>query len=309
MKILFASNSSFGEIVLQKIIKEGVKPSLLVVSCDKRTKRSKKIKESPLRRAAIQEKIPLFEIKDKDDFHRIVKENSPDIAITAGFGIIIPEDTLSLSSFLNVHPSLLPFHRGPSPIQSAILNGVTRSGVTIIKMETKFDRGPIIKQKEVSLPPKVYYTEAEKILGEKGGELLVNAIVSFFQGKSNSLRQEENVATYTKMIKKEDGKINWEDSADNIEKKVRAFASWPGAFCKMEDGKVLKILEAEVQEQTGDGPFGEPGKVYLGTNDTIAVQTGKDFLLISNLQVEGKNPVKTKDFLQGNMDIIGTTFK
>ena len=107
---------------------------------------------------------------------------------------------------------------------------------------------------------------------------------------------------------REDGRIDWNKSAQEIERRVRALNPWPGTFSETDMGRI-KILEAYIQEQTNHGPFGEVGKTYLATNSMIAVQTGRDFLLISKLQMEGKNPVSAKEFLNGNIGFVGTVLK
>ncbi len=309
MKLAFASNSSFGTIIFEKLLKERAHISFLITSPNKRIGRGKRRKPLPIKEIAEKNKIPVKEAGNKDEFHKVIESDKPDLVVMAGFGLIITTKTLEMSQFINVHPSLLPKYRGPTPIQSAIMEGEKMNGVTIIEVTEGIDEGPILKQEEVCLPEKITYPEAEKVLAKKGGELLLK-LLSYFEknGKDfKRLPQNEKFATYTRMLEKKDGRINWKESAGIIEKKVRALNPWPGTHTTL-NGKTIKILDVETQEQTSDGPFGEPGKIYLGTNDTLAVQTGKDFLIIKKLQIEGKKPSTSKDFLQGNMDFIGKSF-
>ncbi len=305
MKIAFASSSSFGEIVLKEMIKNNTKPSLVITTPDKKMGRGQKIKPIPIKETAINNEIRVKEAENKKSFHEIIEKENPDAVIVAGMGIIIAPETLSLSSFINIHPSLLPLYRGPSPIQWSIMDKVEKSGVTIIKMNEKIDQGPIIGKREVPFHSKINYKEAEKILAIHGAELVLELIPAFLEEKIIPEEQNEKEATYTQILKKENGKIDWTKPADIIESKIRALNPWPGTYTKA-NGKNIKILKASIQEQTENGPFGSPGTIYLGTNDSIAVQTGKDFLLIEELQEEGKKPTPAKDFLLGNIDLIGS---
>jgi methionyl-tRNA formyltransferase len=232
-----------------------------------------------------------------------------DLVLVAAYGRIISEKNLKKPKmgFLNVHPSLLPKYRGPSPIQGAILNGEEETGVSIMLMDQKIDHGPILKQKKIKLDQTEYYKDLEEKLACLGGKLLSKTVKEWTTGKIKSQEQNHSQATYTKLFKKSDGKVNWKDSAVQIEREIRAYNPWPGSYSKL-DNKMIKFFKAEVQKQTKNGPFGEPGKIYLGTNEKIAVQTGKDFLLIKELQKEGKKKTNSKNFLQGNIDIIGKTF-
>ncbi len=307
MKITFIGTPLFGRIVLDGLIKNGITPSLVLTVPDKKSGRGRKLSPSPVKQLAKDKGISVKEIKGKKSLIQILEEEKPDIATVAAFGMIIDKQALNipLKGFLNVHPSLLPKYRGASPIQSAIIDGIEESGVTIIKMDERMDHGPIIGSSKIRLKKDINYTEAEEILAKEGAGLLSSLIVPFMKGEVKEKPQNHQIATYTPKVLKEHGKINWRESAETIERKVRAFISWPGTFTSSKMG-VIKILEAGIQKQTKDGPFGDPGKTYLATNNNIAVQTGKDFLIIKRLQIEGKRPVSSKDFLQGNIEFIGS---
>lgn len=304
MKIIFASNSSFGGIVLEELVKNNSAPDILITSSDKKSGRGQQIQPLAIKEMAQKEDIKIMEADDKETFHKIIQEESPDAVIVAAFGLIIPEETLKLSNFFNIHPSLLPKYRGATPIQTVIQNGEEESGVTIIKMKKEIDSGPIVIQKSVQMRSEMNYAEAEELLAKIGSELTIETLNLFQNNNIAEKEQNHNEATFTKILSKEDGKINWNDAAEIIERKIRAFSSWPGTYTKMGE-KMIKVISADIQKQTEAGPFGEKGKMYLGTNNTLAIQTGKDFLLIKELQLEGKTPTSSKDFLQGNMSCIG----
>ncbi len=306
MKIFFASSSNFGEIALNRMINNGIKPSVLITAPDKRSERGQKIKQLPIKSFAQKNKIKVKEAEKKEDFHKIILKERPDLVIVAGFKIIIPEETIKISEFINIHPSLLPKYRGATPIQTTIIDGVKTSGTTIIKMNEKMDQGPIIAQREAFLEESINYKDVEERLAKVGGDLVSEKAIPFLNGEIAPREQDENQATYTKMLKKDDGRINWKESAEIIEKKVRALNPWPSTYSTI-NGKIIKILKAEIQKQTGICPVGDPGKTYLGTNHSIAVQTGKDFILIKKLQIEGKKPTTAEDFIKGNINLIGST--
>ncbi len=303
-KIVFAGSGRFSFLTLKEILEKGIKPSLILVTKDNRTEREKRKKPLEIKGLATEYDIPIEETETKEDLEEKIEKESPSIVLTVAFGIIISPKILNLSKFVNLHPSLLPKYRGPSPIQTAILNKEKESGVTLFMMNEKIDEGPIYASSKVPFHSQITYCEAEEMLAKEGGKLIAENISNILEEKITPEKQNEKEATYTNLLKKEDGRINWNEPAELIERKVRAFNPWPGTYGKMGE-KYFKVLEAEVQEQTGNGPFGAPGKVYLGTNHTIAVQTGKDFLLIKSLQIEGKKSTSSKDFLQGNMSSMG----
>lgn len=304
MKIVFIGTPRFADIVLKRLIENKINPSLVITATDKKAGRGQELSPSLVKERAIKEEINVMEVDDKKNLYDVIKKEEPDLVIVAAFGIIITKETLSLSKFINVHPSLLPKYRGPSPIQSTIIDGVRETGVSIIEMDEGIDHGPIIATTKVNLEEDVTYLSAEEVLAEKGADLLSSIIGKEIKG----IEQSHLEATYTPKIKKEDGNIDWKESADIIERKVRAYNPWPGSFTYSDMGKI-KIIEAGVQEQTNDGPFGDPGKTYLATNNNIAVQSGKDFFIIKKLQLEGKNPVTSKEFLNGNIQFIGSILK
>jgi methionyl-tRNA formyltransferase len=304
MKIFFASSSNFGEVALQKMVESGMKPDALITAPDKKQGRGQKIKPLSIKKKVEEIGIEVREADNSIEFHRIIESEKPDVVTVAGFKVIIKKETLDIAEFVNIHPSLLPRYRGATPIQTAILDGVKESGVTIIKMNERIDQGPVIIQEKFIFDNNIKYKEAEEKLAEIGAVLVVKTLSLFMEGKIIPLEQDEEQATYTTLLEKKDGKIDWKKSAVEIERKVRAFNPWPSAYTTL-NGKMIKIIEAEVQEQTEAGPFGEPGKTYLGTNHSVAVQTGEGFLLVKKLQIQGEKPTSAEEFIRKNIDVIG----
>jgi len=316
-KIIFIGTPEFAAIVLEKLYQENLNPQLVITSSDKPVGRKGIITAPPVKDLAQKHKAEILQPKKISDIKDKISAFNPDLIIVVAYKQILPKDILSIPKFgcLNIHPSLLPKYRGPSPIQYAILEGEKETGVSIILMDEKIDHGKIVSSIKHQISSSDNYKELSEKLSNLGANLLIETIPDWIKGKIKPIPQDESRATYTKIIKKEDGKINWEDSAQKIERKVRAFYPWPSAFAFLKEEsssegvKTLKILEAEVLEQTKNGPFGVPGKVYIAPDDKIAVQTGKDFLIVKKLQLQGKSPTNSADFLKGHIDFIGKILK
>jgi len=240
VKIVFLGAGEFGTIILQGLIENGHKPVLVY------------------------------------DFKKI-EELKPDLVIVASYGKIIPKKILEIPKYgcLNVHPSLLPKYRGPSPIQTTILNGDKKTGVTIILMDEKIDHGKIISNSKFLISKKFTYPELCQKLANLGVKLLIQTIPEWIKGEIKPKPQEESKATYTKILKREDGKIDWSKPGREIERQIRAFNPWPGAFTFIKHkNKTLriKILEAIVKDNK---------------------------LIIKKLQPEGKKPMSFEEFKRG----------
>ena len=310
IEIIFIGTPEFGAIVLEGLIKNDLRPVLVITAPDKPVGRKQILTPSSVKVIAEKYNVPVSQIvnlKNSTSVNLLSKEK-PDLIIVAAYGQILPKEILDIPKYgcLNIHPSLLPKYRGPSPIQATILNDETEIGVSIIKMVSRVDAGPIVAKSKIQIPKsKITYLELHDELADLGARLLVKTIPDWLEGKIKPAPQDEARATYTKILTRQDGKIDWKKPAEYIERQIGAFNPEPGTFCLV-NGKVLKIIKAGIQEQTKAGPFGSPGKTYLATNDKIACQTGKNFLIIEELQLEGKKPTAASAFIKGHKDFIGT---
>jgi methionyl-tRNA formyltransferase len=269
IKIVFIGTSEFGAIILNRLVKNNYKPVLVITQPDKPVGRKQILTPSPVKKEAKLLKIG-YDLEE-------IKKIKPDLIITAAYGKIIPKEILEIPEYgaLNVHPSLLPKYRGPSPIQTAILNGDKETGITIMLMDQEMDHGPIIAQDRCKIGETTTCQELEKILANQGAKLLIETIPKWIKREIKAKEQDHSKASYTKIIKKEDGKIDWNKSAQEIERKIRAFDPWPGAFTfiKKKDKKIrIKILKAELS---------------------------KDKLIIKKLQPEAKKPMSFEEFKKG----------
>lgn len=316
VKIIFIGTPEFGAIILENLIKSKFKPFLVITSLDKKVGRKQILTPPPVKLIAKKYKIPVLQVKKIGTKKTIKKIRSlkPDLIVVASFSQIIPKEILKIPIFgcFNIHPSLLPKYRGPSPIQSTILNDDEETGVSIILMDGKIDHGPIVAQEKIKIKEKIGYIELEKKLAELGADLLIKVLPKIIEREIVLKDQDHSKASFTKIFKKEDGRIDWTKPAEIIEREIRAFERWPQSFAFLEDKKKkirVKILKASILKQTSNGPYGECGKVFAAPNDKIAVQCGKDYLVIEKIQIEGKKEIKIEDFLKGHSDIFGKKFE
>jgi len=313
LKIIFMGTPKFGAIILEKLADSRYKPILVVTETDKPVGRKKVLTPPPVKVVAEKYEIPVLQPEKIRNSESEIRNLELDLIIVAAYGKILPEEILEIPKYgcLNVHPSLLPRWRGPSPVQFAILNGDTDSGVTIMKIAEKVDAGPVLIQRKLKLEGNETYDVLYDKLGKMGGDLLIEIIPEWITGKIDPQLQDESRTTYTRILKKEDGKIDWEKSAEEIERQIRAFNLWPGIFTFWEkSGKLIriKILKARVLNRANSKTY-PIGKTLVAGQNELCVQTGKGFLIIERLQLEGKKETDSEDLLRGYSDFIGTILK
>jgi len=317
-KIVFIGTPEFGAIILEKLCKTDLKPVLVVTAPDKPAGRKQIITPPPVKISAQKYNIPFLQPEILASSKLQITNSKPDLIITAAYGQKIPKEILEIPKFgcLNVHPSLLPKYRGPSPIQYAILNGDKETGITVILMDEKIDHGPIVTNSKFQITnSRITHEELLKDLADLGSKLLVETIPKWIKKEIKPKPQDESKATYTKIIKKEDGEINWKKSAEEIEREIRAFDSWPGSWTNWQILKnmilKIKILKSRIytqQRQTKIKTF-PLAKTLVVPQNEIGVQCGKNILVVESLQLEGKKPTTPEEFLRGHPDFIGTILK
>ncbi|MBU2082391.1 methionyl-tRNA formyltransferase [Patescibacteria group bacterium] len=269
MKVIFMGTPEFSVVVLEALINSDNEIIAVITNPDAPVGRKQILTSSPVKITAGKNKIPVIQLNEMRNF-------DVDLAIVAAYGKIIPKNILGIPHYgtINVHPSLLPKYRGASPIQNAILNGDKKTGITIMKLDEEMDHGNIISNLKIQISNLDTYESLSQKLAKIGAELLIKTIPDYISGKIKPIEQKHTEATYTKIIKKEDGKIDWSKNAAEIERMVRAFYPWPTAWTTW-NGKILKILEAEVLN-------------------------GK--LVIKKLQLEGGKILSIKEFINGHKD-------
>jgi methionyl-tRNA formyltransferase len=318
MKIVFMGTPEFSAIIFERLIKQlsvfSYQLSVVVTAPDKPVGRKQILTPPPVKIIAQKYEIPVAQPEKIASLKSEILNLKPDLIVVAAYGQILPKEILEIPKFgcLNVHPSLLPRWRGPSPIQYTILNGDEKTGVTIIKMTEKVDSGPIIAQKELSsLIGKETYEILHNQLAELGAKLLIETIPKWIKGEIEPKPQDESKTTYTKILTREDGKIDWKKSAEDLERQIRAFNPWPESFAFWSKNKEkirIKILKARVLKII-DSKIYSIGKTLIAPQNELCVQTGRGFLIIEKLQPEGKKEMFSEDFLRGHPDFIGTILK
>ncbi len=309
MKYVFFGTPKFAAIVLEKLINTGYVPKAVICNPDEPVGRKQILTPLPVKVLADKNKIPILQpekLRGNSEFLNQLKNLKPDLAIVAAYGKILPKEILEIPKhgFINVHGSLLPKYRGASPIQSAVLNGDKETGITIMKIDKEIDHGSIISNVKIQISNDDTFESLSQKLAISGADLLIKIIPDYIFGKIKSIKQDHSKATYTKIIKKEDGKIDWSKSAEEIERMTRAFYPWPTVYTFVNLKKLLKILEAGV---LNDGNK-KTGEVFLKNNE-LAVQCGKNILTIKKLQLEGGKVLSAKEFLNGHKDFIGSVLE
>jgi methionyl-tRNA formyltransferase len=290
-KIIFIGTSQFAVPALENLIKNDYNIISVITAPDKPVGRKQTITPLPVKQTALKYKLPILQPEKISEISSKIATLAPDLIIVAAYGQLISKSILDIPRLgcLNLHPSLLPKYRGPSPIQTAILNGDKTTGVTIILMDEKIDHGPIISQKEITIASDENYQTLEKKLAETAADFLIEILPRYIQGEIKPQTQDESKASYTKILTRQDGQIDWNKSAQEIERMVRAFYPWPGAWTYFNSQRV-KILKAKAIEK----------KEIVDAKKELILPTGEGFLLIEILQPAGKKPMTGQEFFRGH---------
>ncbi|MDO8621701.1 MAG: methionyl-tRNA formyltransferase [bacterium] len=264
---------------------------------------------------AAEHGVPLHQPSTKSELTTTLRALQPDAAIVIAYGQMIPGDALTIPrfGFVNIHPSLLPKYRGPSPVQAAIANGDSETGVTLILLDAQMDHGPILAQERMSISPTATRSQLDRELAELGARLLERTLPNYLAGTVAPRPQDDSTATTTPLLSRDHGRIDWHDSAAAIARKVRAYEDWPGTWAmfpspshspsedgeKVVVGRRLKILAAAVGGTTSESS----GTIALSP-DNLNVACGDGRLLtLLTVQPEGKPAMDGKAFRIGHQSI------
>lgn len=295
---------------LEAMIQAGHDVAAVVTKVDKPVGRRMELKPSPVKKCAMDHGIPVLQpekVRGNQAFLDELRAIAPDVIVVAAYGKIIPSDILTLPRYgcLNVHASLLPKYRGAAPIQWAVINGEEESGVTIMQMNEGLDTGDMIARVEIPLASDETGGSLFDKLAAAGAELLTETLEKVEAGTAVSVPQPaESPTPYARMIKKEDGRIDWTKSAVQIERLVRGMNPWPSAFSILQ-GKNIRIWKSVTAPSAASAA---PGTVLAADGEGIVVQTGSGALCIQELQMEGRKRMKTEDFLRGHSMAPGERF-
>ncbi len=287
----------FAASALEAIIEAGHEVVAVVTQPDKEKGRGKQVSMSPVKECAIKYDIPVLQpvkIRLPENVEEL-KKYPADVYVVAAFGQILTQEILDIPKYgcINIHASLLPAYRGAAPIQWAILDGLKETGVTIMQMDAGIDTGDILLQETLQIES----TDTGESLFDKlsvlGAKTIVKALPMIEKGELTPIKQDDSKSNYAKMLKKEMGLIDWNNSAEVIERYVRGLNSWPSAYSYI-NGKQLKIWKAEVVEANGN-----PGEVIAVDKNSVTVACGQNALKLIEIQLEGKKRMEVGAFLLG----------
>lgn len=303
--IVFMGTPDFSVPILQALIEHhdvlGV-----VTQPDRPAGRGGKVKQSPIKQVAVEHDIPVYQpqkLRRKKAIAELQAWHPPvDLYIVAAFGQILPQTVLDIPAHgsINVHASLLPRWRGAAPINAAIREGDSETGVTIMLMDAGLDTGPMISKR--SLPIEVNETgqTLHDKLSQMGADLLIDTLPDYLAGELTPEAQPEDGVTYAGQIQKEEGDIDWSNDAASIERLVRAFTPWPGTYTQFR-GKQLKIHAGHIVEGSA-----EAGKVIAHDNG-VAIGTNDGLFIPTEVQLSGKKRIDIESFINGYTDFVGVT--
>ncbi len=309
IRLVFMGASDFAVSILSSLLSLDASYEVVAVytQTDKRAGRGQKLTSQRVKELALDRNIPVIQPSNmrSPDMLDGLAELAPDLIVVASFRHLLPAELLSLPRYgcLNVHPSLLPLHRGPSPVTHAILCGDRTTGVTIMLMDEGLDSGPIVAQKTIEIAPESDAGVLESELAHVGGELLRETLPRWVAGEIETRAQDGDQATYSALLSSGEGEMDWRLDAEELSRRVRAYNPWPGSYTYWK-GKRLKIIRVVPLGSVAEGREGEV--VALPGPRGVGVIVREGILELCELQVEGKKSMSTKDFLLGRRDFIGS---
>lgn len=307
IKVFFLGTNEFGAGILDALISDKeIKVEKVFTQSDKPFGRKQELKSVPVKILAQSHHLAINEPKNKQEleniFNNISSEEKPDVLVVCDYGMIIPKKVLEFARHgaINIHPSLLPLYRGASPIQSALKDGQTKTGVTIMMMDEKLDHGAIVSQEEISIENSDNYTTLSQKLLKCAKFLIISGIRKVVLEPNFAPKtQDDSKATVCREFSRDDGKIDWEKTAKEIFNLWRALGIWPGIWTTLGD-KRIKIIEIEIDEKENKIA---PGKI-IAQNKEILGGTKKGIIKIKQLQMEGKKVMTASEFLNGYKKLL-----
>jgi len=307
MRIVFIGAGKIGVPTLQALLKSEHHIAAVVTQSDKPVGRAHFVEPPPIKKALMSgapyaspartgRALPILQPARMKDQHAIdeIRTLGPDVIVVVAYGQILPRTVLEIPKIacLNLHASLVPRWRGAAPIQAAIAAGDRETGITVMYMDEGLDTGDILLQRTVDILPDDTGGSLHDRLAQIAPEILLESLVLLAKGIAPRIPQDNSLTTYAPKLKREDGRIDWSEPAEMIERKIRAFNPWPGAFMKV-DEQNLKIFSASVVDLNG-----KPGEILI-RKDQLIVATGKDALALNEVQLEGKKRMSASEFLRG----------
>jgi methionyl-tRNA formyltransferase len=309
--IIFMGSPQFAVPTLEALTRE-YNVVAVYTQPDKPAGRGKTMTAVPVAQWATAHGLPMYQPRSfRKDLTAIdqLRALQPDVIVVAAYGLILPQAVLDIPRFgcVNVHGSILPRHRGAAPITAAILAGDAETGITIMQMDAGMDTGPMLSVGREPIRSDDTTASLSERLSKLGAQLLIETLPRYLGGSITPQPQPAEGVTYCSKINKSDAQIDWTKSASEIDRMVRAYMPWPGAFTWW-NGQLVKILKAGIRDQglgTGDQ---EAGKVLRLADGAIGVVTGDGVLELIELQLAGRKAMKAEDFVRGQPNLINTQF-
>ena len=304
IRTVFMGTPEFALSTLKGLIAAGVNMVGVYTQPDRPKGRGKKLAASPVKQLALEHEIPVYQpvkLRDPQAVEEL-RALKPDLIVVVAFGQILPKAVLEIPTYhcINVHASLLPKYRGAAPINKAILDGETETGVTTMLMDVGLDTGDMLVKLSLPIGPDETAGQLHDRLALLGCKAMEETLAQLCAGTLTAEKQDDELSTYAPMMKKEDGLIDWTCSAQEIHNQVRGLDPWPGAYTML-DGEVLKIAATAVEEGAG-----EPGTILSADKSGVRIACGQGVLVIDELQLPGKKRLKVINFLSGRPLFVGT---
>ena len=306
LRIVFMGTPRFAVKTLSALIARGHEAVGVYTRPDRRAGRGRQTSPPPVKAFAEKRGVPVFQPESlTPDAVSQLAALAPDAIVVAAYGVFLPKAALELPRLgcVNIHPSLLPKHRGAAPVAASILEGEQIAGVSVMLIDEGMDTGPILAQRRTAILPSERADALTDRLFDIGSALLVDALDDWSAGRIAPRPQDESLATVTRRLTREDGRVDWTESAAALALKLRAFHPWPGMFTAWR-GRHLKIWDARAADAQG-AAGGEPGTVFRINGGGVAATAGEGALELLEMQLEGGKRVSAADFSRGR-DFIGS---
>lgn len=302
LRIVFAGTPDFAARHLAALLSSEHEVIGVYTQPDRPSGRGKKLTASPVKEMAVAHQIPVFQPENfkSDDDKQVLKDLNADIMIVVAYGLLLPRAVLDTPKYgcINVHGSILPRWRGAAPIQRSIWAGDKETGVTIMQMDTGLDTGDMLNIATTPIMPDDTSESMYEKLAELGPDALLETLNQIKQNQTQPIRQDDNLASYAKKLSKEEAKIDWSQSADHIERSIRAFIPWPMCFFSVAEQNI-KVWRAQLSEHQAEHPAG----TIIQTDKTgIHVATGKGIIVLQELQIPGKKAMSVQNILNSKAE-------
>ena len=310
LRIVFFGTPAFAVPTLEALLRSRHPVVGVVTQPDRPRGRGRRVSDSPVKSAALAAALPIIQPDRLRDPAVVdtLRGWAPDLGVVAAYGKLIPDDVLNLPAhgMINVHASLLPKYRGAAPIHRAVIDGEAETGVTIMRVETMLDAGPMLAKAKRPIAAHATSDALEPDLARLGAALLVEVVDQLAAGTAEEVPQDATRCSYAAKLTKEEGLIDWSLSASTIHNRVRGLSPWPHAYSYL-DGTRIIVLETRVHDETTSAA---PGTVLDLTPEAIHVATGDGGrIAITRVQLEGRRPVSAREFLTGHALKPGAAFK